>query len=40
MYLESVNVAMMCLPAYSPDLPVNPIKNVFSCIEHRLNQYS
>ena len=35
MYLESINVDIMYLPAYYPDL--NPSENVSSCIKHRLN---
>ena len=35
-FLESLDVEIMYLPAYSPDL--NPIKNVFSCIKQRLGR--
>ena len=34
-FLESLDVEIMYLPAYLPDL--NPIENVFSCIKHRLD---
>ncbi len=35
LYLSSIDVEVIYLPAYSPDL--NPIENVFSCIKNRLN---
>ena len=35
-FLESLDVEIMYLPAYSPDL--NPIENVFSCIKQRLDR--
>ena len=34
-FLESLDVEIMYLPAYSPDL--NPIENIFSCIKQRLD---
>ena len=34
-FLESLDVEIMYLPAYSPDL--NLIENVFSCIKQRLD---
>ncbi|KAF7690794.1 hypothetical protein CDIK_2628 [Cucumispora dikerogammari] len=34
-YLSSIDVKVMFLPAYSPDL--NPIENVFDTIKSRLN---
>ena len=35
-FLESLDVEIMYLPAYSPEL--NPIEKVFSCIEQRLDR--